>query len=177
MPSDVTIQKKQQKIKELADIIKDAKAMVLADYRGLKVSEDTKFRTALRNADIEYRVVKNSITRFAFKENGLEELEPYLVGPTAIAISNTDPVAPARLLAKYAKEYPKLELKAGIVEGKIIDIDGLKMLAQLPSRDELIAKVLGGLNAPIYGFASVLNANIRGLVVALNAIKEQKESA
>jgi large subunit ribosomal protein L10 len=94
-----------------------------------------------------------------------------------MASSDTDPVAPAKILNEYAKKFDKLELKVGVVEGRIVDVDGIKALAELPSREELIARVLGGFNAPISGFVNVLNANIRGLVVALNAIAEKKASA
>jgi len=104
-------------------------------------------------------------------------LDSFLSGPTAMAISTTDAVAPAKILSEYAKKFEKLELKVGVVEGKIIDVDGIKALAELPSREVLIAKVLGSLNAPISGFVNVLNANITGLVVALNAIAEQKAEA
>ncbi|MCR4435285.1 MAG: 50S ribosomal protein L10 [Clostridiales bacterium] len=177
MPSEKVLQEKKKIVKELTQKIKESKAMVLTDYRGLTVEQDTELRTALRKAGVEYRVVKNTLTRFAIKENGLEGLDPYLNGPTAIAISDTDPVAPAKVLSEYAKKYEKLELKAGVVEGRIIDINGIKSLADLPPREVLIAKVLGGFNAPLAGLVNVLNGNIRGLVVALNAIAEQKAQA
>jgi large subunit ribosomal protein L10 len=111
------------------------------------------------------------------KENGIEGIDSYLNGPTAMAVSETDPVAPAKVLSEYAKKFDKLELKVGVVEGKVIDIEGIKALAELPSREVLIARVLGGFNAPISGFVNVLNANLKGLVVALNAIAEQKANA
>lgn len=174
MPSEKVLQSKQQIVKELAQKIKEAKAMVFADYRGLTVEQDTEMRNALRKAGVEYKVVKNSLTKLAAKENGLDELTSYFSGPTSVAMSSTDPVAPAKLMAEYAKKYEALELKVGVVEGKIIDIKGINALAELPSREVLIAKVLGGFNAPISGLVNVLNGNIRGLVVALNAIAEQK---
>lgn len=177
MPSEKVLQQKKEVVNELTEKIKSAKAMVLADYRGLTVEQDTELRNALRKAGIEYKVVKNTLTRFAMKENGLGEIETHLNGPTALALSENDPVAPAKVLAEYAKKYEKLELKAGVVEGKIIDINGIKALAELPPREVLIAKVLGGFNAPISGLVNVLNGNIRGLVVALNAIAEQKGNA
>lgn len=177
MPSEATLQQKKEAVRELKEKITAAKALVLADYRGLTVEQDTELRRALRKAGVEYRVVKNTLTRFAAKESGLEGLEPFLEGPTAIALSDTDPVAPAKVLSEYAKKYEKLELKVGVVEGKIVDVNGIKALADLPPKEVLIAKVLGGFNAPIAGLVNVLNGNIRGLVVALNAIREQKESA
>lgn len=176
MPSPKILEKKKQAVVNLTNKLKEAKAFVLADYRGLTVEQDTELRRALRKADVEYKVVKNSLVRFAVKENGLDELTPFLEGPTSLALSNTDPVAPAKVLAEYAKKYDKLELKVGVVEGKVIDIAGIKALADLPSREVLIAQVLGGFNAPITGFVNVLNGNIRGLVVALNAIAEKKQN-
>lgn len=177
MPSEKTLQQKKEVVSGLAEKIKAAKSIVFADYRGLTVEQDTELRSALRKAGVDYKVVKNTLTRFAANQNGLEGLDSYLNGPTAMAVSETDPVAPAKVLAEYAKKYEKLELKAGVVEGRIIDVDGVKALAELPSREVLIAKVLGGFNAPISGFVNVLNANIRGLVVALNAIAEKKAEA
>jgi len=177
LPSEKVLQQKKEVVKELSEKIKGAKSMVFADYRGLTVEQDTELRNALRSAGIDYKVVKNTLTRFAMKENGLVGLDSYLNGPTAMAVSDTDPVAPAKVLAEYAKKYEKLELKAGVVEGKVIDVAGIKALAELPSREVLIARVLGGFNAPISGFVNVLNGNLRGLVVALNAIAEQKAQA
>lgn len=177
MPSESALQQKKEVVKELTEKIEAAKAIVLADYRGLTVEQDTELRNALRKAGVEYKVVKNTLTRFAAKANGLDGLDSFLNGPTAMATSATDPVAPAKVLAEYAKKYEKLELKVGVVEGKIIDLAGIKALAELPPREVLIAKVLGGFNAPISGFVNVLNGNIRGLVVALNAIAEKKAEA
>ena len=125
---------------------------------------------------IEYSVIKNSIIRFAAKETGYEDLDEHLSGPTALAISFQDPVAPSKVLSKYAKEYKVLEIKAGIVEGNIVDVEEIKAIASLPSREELVARVVGGLSGPLYGIVSVLNANIRGLAVALNAIAEKKQA-
>lgn len=177
MPSNKVLEQKKQIVQGLTEKIKSAQAIVLADYRGLTVEQDTALRNALRAAGVDYKVVKNTLTSLAMKANGLEDLDSYLSGPTAMAISTTDAVAPAKILAEYAKKFEKLELKAGMVEGKIIDVDGIKALAELPSREVLIAKVLGGFNAPISGFVNVLNANLKGLVVALNAIAEQKANA
>lgn len=176
MPSKKVLDQKVQSVEELTEKIKNCSSMVLADYRGLTVEQDTQLRNALRKAGVEYKVVKNTITRFAAKNNNLEELEPFLKGPTALAIS-TDPVAPAKVISEYAKKFQLLEIKGGVLEGKVIGIDGVKALADLPSREQLIARMLGGMNAPISGFVNVLNANLRGLVVALNAIAEQKGSA
>jgi len=177
LPKENILNQKREVVQGLSSKMKAAKAMVFVDYRGLSVEQDTELRNALRKADVEYKVVKNTLTRFAANENGLEGLDTYFNGPTAMASSDSDPVAPAKVLSEYAKKYDKLELKVGVVEGKIIDANGVKALAELPSREVLIAKVLGGFNAPISGLVNVLNGNIRGLVVALNAIAEQKKSA
>lgn len=177
MPKEKILNQKREVVEGISAKMKAAKAMVFADYRGLTVEQDTLLRNALRKAGVDYKVVKNTLTRFAANENGLEGLDSYLNGPTAMASSETDPVAPAKVLSEYAKKYDKLELKVGVVEGRIIDPSGIKALAELPPREVLIARVLGGLNAPISGLVNVLNGNIRGLVVALNAIAEQKESA
>lgn len=177
MPSEATLKQKKEVVKELSEKIKAAKALILADYRGLTVEQDTDLRNALRKAQVEYRVVKNTLTAFAVEENELDGLKPYLKGPTSMAISMEDPVAPAKIFTEYAKKYNKLELKAGVVEGKVIDLDGIKALAELPPKEMLLARVLGGFNAPVSGLVNVLNANLRGLVIALNAIAEKKEEA
>ncbi|AEY64622.1 MULTISPECIES: 50S ribosomal protein L10 [Eubacteriales] len=176
MPSNKILEQKKQVVTDLTEKIKSAQSIVLADYRGLTVEQDTELRNALRKAGVEYKVVKNTLTSLAMKESGIE-LDDFLTGPTAMAISSSDAVAPAKVLSEFAKKFDKLELKVGVVEGKVIDLEGVKALAELPSREVLIAKVLGGFNAPISGFVNVLNGNMRGLVVALNAIAEQKANA
>lgn len=177
MPKEITLNQKKKVVEEISERIKKSKAIVFADYRGLTVEQDTELRSALRKAGVDYRVVKNTLTRFAIKENGLDDIDPYLVGPTSMASSETDPVVPAKVLSEYAKKFDKLEIKAGIVEGKVIDLKGIKELAELPPREVLVARALGGLKSPISGLVNVLNGNIRGLVIALNAIAEQKANA
>ena len=174
MPSEKILTKKKSEVADLSEKIKKAQSFVLADYRGINVQDDTQLRNELRKANVEYKIVKNTLTRFAAKENGLDGLIPHLEGPTAIAISYTDPLAPAKILNEYSIKNAKFQIKAGYVEGKVIDIEGIKNLASIPSREVLIAKMLGSLNAPITGFVNVLNGNIRGLVVALNAIAEKQ---
>ena len=168
------IEAKQAIVQEIADKMKNAQGTVVVDYRGLNVEEVTELRKKARENNIDYKVYKNSMMRFAAKEAGVEGLLDVLVGPTAIAFCEDDPVAPAKLINDFAGEHKALEIKAGVVEGKVLDVAGVKELAELPPREVLVAKVLGGLNAPISGFANVLNANLKGLVVALNAIAEQK---
>lgn len=177
MPKEKVLNQKREVVEVISDKMKAAKAMVFADYRGLTVEQDTQLRNALRKAGVDYKVVKNTLTRFAANENGLNGLDTYLNGPTAMASSDSDPVAPAKVLSEYAKKFDKLEIKVGVVEGKIIDPNGVQALAELPSREVLVARVLAGFNAPISGFVNVLNGNLRGLVVALNAIAEKKAEA
>ena len=138
MASEKILNLKKAKVEELSQKMKEAKSFVLADYRGLTVEQDTQLRREMREAGVEYTVIKNSIIRFAAKENGYDGLDEYLVGPTAMAISMEDPVAPSKLLSKFAKQYDKLEIKAGVVEGNILDINGIKSIASLPSREELM---------------------------------------
>lgn len=171
------LQAKTATIDEIKDKIANAQSMVLVDYRGLNVAQLTELRSQYRKAGVDYKVYKNTMMRFAFKDSGLEEFNEFLKGPSAIAFGFEDPVSAAKITAEFAKSNDKLEIKAGIVDGKIIDIDGVKSLAELPSREELIAKALGGLNSPIQGFANVLQGTIRGLAVVLNAIAEEKEKA
>ena len=176
MPSEKILAEKQQYVKELAEKFKKASAGVLVDYKGITVAQDTKLRAGLRAAGVDYSVKKNTLIRLAVREAGLEKLEEVLTGSTAIALSDDDLVAPAKLLAKFAETNDKFKIKAGFVEGNAIDAAQVKALASLPAKEVLIAQVLGGLNAPITGFANVLNGNIRGLVVALNAIAEKKSA-
>lgn len=177
MPSEKALKAKQQAVAELTEKLQNSVAGVVVDYKGINVADDTKLRKELREAGVEYTVIKNTLLRFAVKNAGFEELENVLEGTTALAISKDDPVAAAKILAKYAEDSKgKFKIKAGYVDGKILDVDGVNALAKLPSREVLIAQVLAGFNAPISGFANVLNANLRGLVIALNAIAE-KQSA
>lgn len=172
-------QEKQQLVAELKEKLSSTKGAVLTNYRGLTVAQDTKLRRKLREAGVEYRVFKNTLTRIAAKEAGIEGLDPYLEGPTAIALSQTDPVAPAKVISEFVKEHKlqSLEVKAGLVEGKVIDANGVKALSNLPAREVLIAQVLAGMQAPIAGFVNVLSGSMRNLVYALDAVRQQKESA
>lgn len=169
-------EQKGQVVQELKEKFSDSSSAILVDYKGLNVQEVTELRNNFREANVHYKVYKNTLTEIAIKEMGLEELVPFLKGPTAIAFGEDDPVAPAKILTDAIKKYKKIEFKAGIVEGKVIDVDGIKELADLPSREELIAKILGSLNAPISNLVGVLGGTTRALVYALSAIKDQKEA-
>lgn len=174
MPNANVLKEKQAIVAELAEKMRNASAGVLVDYKGITVENDTKLRRELRQAGVEYAVVKNTLTRFAAREVGFDALDEHLNGTSALAISPSDPVAAAKILCEYAKKNDKFKIKAGFVDGKLITAEEVKALAELPPKEVLIAKVLGGFNAPISGFVNVLNGNIRGLAVALNAIVEQK---
>lgn len=151
------VELKQPIVEEISASIKDAQSVVLVDYRGLTVEEDTQLRKQLREAGVTYKVYKNTMMNFAFKGTDFESLAPFLEGPSAVAISNEDATAPARILAKFAKTAPKLELKAGVVEGILYDHAGIQEIAKVPSKDELLSKFLGSIQSPITNFARVIN--------------------
>lgn len=177
LSSQAVLESKQKVVEEISDKFQRAVVAVLTDYRGLNVSEATKLRKELRDAGVEYKVLKNTLTRLAAEKIGLEGLNPHLTGPTAIAFSYDDPVAPARIMAKFAKEYKKLVLKSGVLEGKIIDAAAIAALAELPGREVLLAQVLAGFQGPISGFVNVMQGNLRNFACVINAVKEQKEQA
>ena len=177
MPSNKVLSEKQQLVKELAERLKGATAAVLVDYKGTDVATDTEMRRKMREANVEYFVMKNSMIRFAVRECGLEGLEEFLAGPTAIALSTDDAVAPAKSVFEYVGKDKPMQVKAGFVDGKVITAAEVEALSKLPSKDALVAQVLGTMIAPIRGFATVLNANIRGLAVALQAIADKKDAA
>ena len=170
---------KQQVVAELKEKLAATKGAVFTNYRGVSVAMDTKLRRKLREAGVEYKVVKNTLTRIAANEAGITGLDQYLEGPTAMAVSATDPVAPAKLISDFIKEnkLQSIEIKAGLVEGKVIDEKGVKALASLPPREVLVAKMLGSMQSPITGLVNVLQGNIRNLVYALEAVRKQKETA
>ena len=164
-------------IAELKETMKNAKGAVLTDYRGIKVAQDTKLRRKMREAGVKYSVIKNNMASIAAKEAGIEGLDGYLKGPLAMVSSDKDPVAAAKLISEFIKENRIMEIKGGLVEGKVIDADGVKALANLPSREVLLARLLGSMQSPITGFVTVLQGNIRNLVYALDAVRQQIESA
>ena len=143
-------------VQEISDSIKDAQSVVIVDYRGLTVAEDTQLRKQLREAGVTYKVYKNTFMNFAFKGTEFESLSGVLEGPNAIAISKTDATAPARIIAEFAKKAPKLEIKAGVVEGNFYDEEGMKAISAIPSREVLLSKLLGSMQSPIANFARVI---------------------
>ncbi len=150
------VEQKTPMVEEISGVIKDAQSAVLVDYRGLTVEQDTALRKQLREAGISYKVYKNTMMNFAFKGTDFEALAPYLEGPSALAVSTTDATAPARELAKFAKTADKLEIKAGVVEGTLYDAKGMVAISQIPSREELLSRLLGSMQSPITNFARVM---------------------
>ena len=144
-------------IDEIKGYVDKASAAVLVDYRGLTVEEDTRLRKALREAGVVYKVYKNTYLKRAFEGSVFTELNQHLEGPTAIAFGIDDATAPARVIAEFAKKAPKLEFKAGVVEGVYYDVKGIEKIALIPSRETLISKLLGSLQSPVANLARVLN--------------------
>lgn len=159
MPSEKVLEAKKAKIEQLTETLKSAVACVLVDYKGITVEEDTKLRRELREANVKYSVEKNSMLRFALKNAGIEGLDNVLEGTTAIAVSNDDQTAPARILGKFASASDgKFTLKAGMVDGEIYDAAGVMALSKIPSKDVLLAQLVGSLQGPIQGLAAILKA-------------------
>lgn len=150
------VELKKPVVDEISELIKDAQSVVLVDYRGLTVEQDTQLRKELREADVTYKVYKNTLMNFAFKGTDCEAMSEMLEGPSAIAVSKTDATAPARIIAKFAKDAKALELKAGVVEGTFYDTEGIQAVALVPSREELLSKLLGSIQSPIANFARVI---------------------
>lgn len=158
MASEKILQQKQQLVAELAEKFKTAASGVLVDYCGLSVAEDTELRNKLRAAGVEYSVVKNTLTKRAANEAGFSDFDEILNGPTALALSFDDVVAPAKVLADFAKDHEVMTIKAGFMDGKAMSLDEIDALAKIPSKDTLYAMLAGGLNATIAGLARALNA-------------------
>ena len=147
---------KQPVVDEIKGLLDGAQSAVIVDYRGLTVEQDTKLRKNLREAGVVYKVYKNTLIKRAVEGTEFEGLTAHLEGPTAIAISKEDATAPARILFNFTKEAEALELKAGVVEGTYYDQDGIKVIATIPSREELLSKFLGSIQSPITNFARVI---------------------
>ena len=151
------VELKKPVVEEISTKLKSAQTVVLVDHRGLTVEEDTRLRKQLREAGVSYKVYKNTMMNFAFKGTDFEELCKYLEGPSAMAVSEDDATAPARILSKFAKTAPKLEIKGGMVDGVLYDAKGIGQIADIPSREELLSRLLGSMKSPISNLARVLN--------------------
>lgn len=175
--SEERLNQKKQQVEEIAEKMKEARSVVIVDYLGLTVEQDTNLRNELRDEGVYYKVIKNNILSRAAKELDIEGVEDYFKGPTAAAFGLEDAVSPAKILAKHVKDTKKIEIKGGILNHEAISAERVDELAKLPSREELLAKMVGSMNAPISNFVGVLSAIPRSLVYALNAVREQKEQA
>jgi len=168
--------KNVQLLKELEKKLEENRHFILVEYKGLTVEEMTGLRRQLREAEGELKVAKNTLFGIALKNKGMPSFENYLVGPNAVVFIRDDAVKVAKKLVEFAKEHEALKLKAGFVEGHVFDAKQIEALSKLPSREELIAKLLGSLKAPLYGLVSVAIGPIRGLAIALSEIAKQKEA-
>ncbi|WP_227938926.1 50S ribosomal protein L10 [Alkalihalobacillus deserti] len=158
------LEQKKQVVSDIAAKLRDSKATIVVDYRGLNVAEVTELRKQLREAGVEFKVYKNSLARRATAEAELTDLDVQLVGPTAIAFSNDDVIAPAKVINEFSKKHDALEIKAGVIEGRVASVEEVKALAELPSREGLLSML-----------ANVLQAPVRGLALVTKAVAEQKE--
>lgn len=168
-------EEKQKVVEDIKQKFQGSSGVVLADYRGLTVAQVTNLRVQLREAGVEYRVLKNTMVRRAADEIGIQGLEQYLEGPTALAFS-ADPVAPAKILSEFIKKNKNLTIKAGVLEGTVIGPEKIKDLANLPSREVLLAQVLAGMQGPLQGMVNVLQGPIRKLGYALEEVRKLKEA-
>lgn len=171
------IEEKKKIVAEIEEKFKAANLVIFTDYRNINVEEINDLRNKLRAPGVEFKVLKNTMTRFAVKNLGYEDLIEYIEGPNAVLFSNEDLVGPAKTMYDFIKRYKKLEIKIGMLEGRVVQADNIKALADLPSKEVLLAQVLGTMQAPITGFANVLQANLSGLARVINQVKEQKEAS
>jgi large subunit ribosomal protein L10 len=167
---------KTARVAELATAMTEAKAIYLADFTGIDVASVTALRRQLRGAGTDYQVVKNRLAKLAAHDAGIDLLAPHLTGPTAVAFANEDPVAPAKVLDQFIAGGGKLVIKTGYVDGQVLTQDQVRALAKLPSRVELLSRVVGGVQAPLSGFASVLAGVLRKLVGTLAALEESRRT-
>ncbi|MGE5482627.1 MAG: 50S ribosomal protein L10 [Bacteroidota bacterium] len=170
-------EEKGQVVAEFREKLANASGAVLADFRGLTVKESTELRRRLREQGVELRVVKNRLLQRAAQQAGVSGLDPYLEGPTAIALSQGDPAAMAKVLHQFTREHKNLVLKAGVLSQRAITSEEVVKLAELPPREVLLGRVLGQMQAPLVGLVSVLQGSVRQLVYALDAIRRQREEA
>lgn len=159
MPSAKVLEQKKQVVAELAEKMKNASSGVLVDYKGINVADDTQLRAEMRKNNVDYKVIKNTLIRFAAKEAGLEGLDGVLEGTTALAMSADDVIAPAKVVAEFAKKNENIyNIKAGFMDGKVVSVEEIMEIANLPSKETLLGRVVGGLQSPIFGLALVLKA-------------------
>jgi large subunit ribosomal protein L10 len=172
----LTRESKRTVVNELKGKLETAQAIYVVDYKGISVAGMTELRNRLRGANSMLRVAKNTLTRIAANDAGVQELEALLDGPVALAMSYGEPATTAKVLSNFMREFKILEIKGGILEGRVLSGDEVKVLADLPPYEVLVARVVGGIKAPLYGLAGVLNGPMRNLVYVLEAIREKKAS-
>ena len=177
MPNAQVLEAKQAQVAEAVELLKNTQTGILVDYRGLNVAEDTELRNKLREANVKYFVIKNKILKRAVDEIGLEGLDEVLHGPTALAVSTEDAVAPAKVLSDFAKSNEKLEIKGGFMDGSVMSLDEVKKLASTPNFETLIAKVMGSLQSPISGLARLLSTIVDGGVAIADLIAKNAPAA
>ena len=158
MPSKSILEQKQAIVADLAEKIKNSPAGVVVNYQGITVEDDTKMRKALREAGVDYMVMKNSLTGRACDEVGMSDMKQYLTGMTAIAIASDNAVAPAKVLKEYAEKIESFQILAGYLDGAVVGVETVNRLADIPSKEVLIAKLLGSIKSPLYGLAYALQA-------------------
>ncbi len=171
------LNEKKQIVEDLHERLKKAAIVILTDYKGLNVESVTKLRQQLREAGVEYKVVKNTFLRRASENTGAAVISEYYTGPSAIAFSYKDPVAPAKVLTKFAETNDKLEIRVAALDGRVLNFDDIKALSQLPSREVLLSQVLSAMQAVPTSFVNVLSAVPRSLVNVVQAIKDKKEAS
>jgi len=172
----VKLDEKKKLVEDLHERLTKSKVVIVTDYKGLNVEAMTELRRKLREEKIAYQVVKNTLLMRAAKATGVELIQDHLKGPSAIALSFDDPVAPAKVLMEFAKKNEKLEIKAGVMENQALDLAGIKALAALPSREALLGQLLSAMVGVPTGLVRVLNGIPQKLMYALQAIKDQKEA-
>jgi len=171
------IEQKKKIVEELHVKLMQSKVVILTDYKGLDVGAINDLRRRLEEAEVEYKVVKNTLLKRASEKTDVELIRDSFVGPSAIALSYEDPVAPAKVLKKFSEENQKLEIKGGVMDGRVLDLDAIKALAGLPSREILLSQVLATMNAVPTSLVRALSDLPRRLMNVINAIKDQKEAA
>lgn len=167
---------KQQVVSDIVEKLKQAQSVVVVEYKGITVEQVTDLRAKFRAAGVDYCVLKNKLVRLALKEIGVEGMDDVLTGPSAFAFGMTDPAAPAKIINEYIAKAKNdtIRVKAGLLDGTVLDEKGVKALADLPSKEVLIARIMGSLNAPVTNFVGVLSATLRSLVYAIEAVRKQK---
>jgi large subunit ribosomal protein L10 len=166
---------KHLKVEEITASLSKAKSVFMTDFSGMTVEEITSLRRELRKVDVSYIVVKNTLAKLSAKQVGMEKMNPYLYGPTGLAIANNDPIAPSRVIYDFQRTKKKLAIKAAILEGQFLDKQAAEDVRNIPSKEQLIGMVVGGIAAPLTGLVGSLNAVLRQLVNVVNAIKDKKE--